>query len=85
MVSRGTCPCAIGRKCENPSQWCNCDVSEDKWNSDEGYYVHSNSLGITEMVFLQQPGLPHDAQGRITLGPLECVETSKLITYIIYW
>lgn len=31
------------------------------------------------MVFIQQPGLADDAQGRITLGPLECVETSKEI------
>ena len=28
------------------------------------------------MVFLQQPDLSEDSQGRITLGPLECVETS---------
>lgn len=50
---------------------------EDKWNSDEGYYTTTNSLGITEMFFLQQPDLPRDALGRVTLGPLECVETSK--------
>lgn len=31
------------------------------------------------MYFLQQPGLPEDALGRITLGPLECVETSMRI------
>lgn len=29
------------------------------------------------MVFLQQENLQSDALGRITLGPLECVETSK--------
>lgn len=28
------------------------------------------------MVFLQQQDLKEDALGRITLGPLECVETS---------
>lgn len=33
------------------------------------------------MYFLQQPGLPEDALGRITLGPLECVETSMRIAY----
>lgn len=31
------------------------------------------------MFFLQQPDLPLDALGRITLGPLECVETSKYL------
>ncbi|XP_076275482.1 axotactin isoform X2 [Rhynchophorus ferrugineus] len=76
-VKRGTCPCSIGKKCENPSQWCNCDdVNDDKWNTDDGYYTTANTLGITEMVFLQQPDLPEDALGRITLGPLECVETN---------
>ncbi|KAK4876618.1 hypothetical protein RN001_009124 [Aquatica leii] len=73
---RGTCPCSVGRKCENPTQWCNCDSQDDKWNSDDGYYTRASSLGITEMIFLQQPDLPEDALGRITLGPLECVETN---------
>ncbi|XP_060534792.1 axotactin [Cylas formicarius] len=76
-VKRGTCPCSVGRKCENPQQWCNCDdINDDKWNTDEGYYTTGDSLGITEMVFLQQPDLTEDALGRITLGPLECVETN---------
>ncbi|XP_074039893.1 axotactin isoform X3 [Leptinotarsa decemlineata] len=76
-VKRGTCPCSIGKKCENKSQWCNCeDIDDDKWYTDDGYYTNADSLGITEMVFLQQPDLPEDALGRITLGPLECVETN---------
>ena len=57
---------------------CNCDwKSAGKWLSDEGYYESPESLGITKMVFLQQKDLEEDAQGRITLGPLECVETSE--------
>ncbi|CAG9767385.1 unnamed protein product [Ceutorhynchus assimilis] len=76
-VKRGTCPCSIGRTCENPTQWCNCDdVSDDKWDTDDGYYTTGASLGVTEMYFLQQSDLPEDALGRITLGPLECVETN---------
>ncbi|XP_071052100.1 axotactin isoform X2 [Onthophagus taurus] len=76
-VKRGTCPCSLEKNCENPSQWCNCDgLTDDKWTSDEGYFTTSNSLGIMEMVFLQQPDLPPNAQARITLGPLECVETN---------
>ncbi|KAG8223988.1 hypothetical protein J437_LFUL012091 [Ladona fulva] len=55
---------------------CNCDISEDKWNCDEGYFTSPTSLGITEMVFLQQQNLDEEAQGRITLGPLECVEAN---------
>lgn len=49
-----------------------------KWLSDEGYYETPDALGITSMVFLQQRDLEEDAQGRITLGPLECVETSMI-------
>ncbi|CAG9818527.1 unnamed protein product [Phaedon cochleariae] len=76
-VKRGTCPCSIGKKCENKSQWCNCDdMDDDKWYTDDGYYTSAGSLGITEMVFLQQADMPEDALGRITLGPLECVETN---------
>lgn len=63
----------------DPNQSCNCDVKENKWYSDEGYYNEPHSLGITNMYFLQQKDLEEDSQGRITLGPLECVETSKLL------
>lgn len=53
---------------------------DSKWLSDEGSYQDSQSLGITSMYFLQQKHLDEEAQGRITLGPLECVETSKEFT-----
>ncbi|KAL0270939.1 UNVERIFIED_CONTAM: hypothetical protein PYX00_008205 [Menopon gallinae] len=76
-VKRGSCPCGVNRTCVNPLQSCNCDdISEAKWHSDEGYFMTPKSLGITEMVFLQQKDLASDALGRITLGPLECVETN---------
>lgn len=75
---RGACPCSVNKTCVDPNQSCNCDVKENKWNSDEGYYQEPHSLGITNMYFLQQKDLDDEAQGRITLGPLECVETSEL-------
>ncbi|KAL3275553.1 hypothetical protein HHI36_020309 [Cryptolaemus montrouzieri] len=76
-VKRGTCPCSVGKQCNKPAQWCNCDdLDQDKWGTDDGYFTNANSLGITEMIFLQQPYLTADALGRITLGPLECVETN---------
>lgn len=71
--------CLVNRTCVSPEQSCNCDISEAKWLSDEGYYISANSLGITQMVFLQQKDLEENALGRITLGPLECVETSKYL------
>ncbi|KAK2576796.1 hypothetical protein KPH14_005433 [Odynerus spinipes] len=78
-VNRGSCPCGMNRTCVSSNLSCNCDVSSGnagKWLSDEGYYETPDSLGITGMVFLQQRDLEEDAQGRITLGPLECVETN---------
>ncbi|XP_017863815.1 PREDICTED: uncharacterized protein LOC108614281 [Drosophila arizonae] len=75
-VKRGACPCSVNKTCVDPNQSCNCDVKENKWNSDEGYYQEPHSLGITNMYFLQQKDLDDEAQGRITLGPLECVETN---------
>lgn len=72
----------VNRTCVNSNLSCNCDVSAGnagKWLSDEGYYETPDSLGITGMVFLQQRDLEEDARGRITLGPLECVETSTCL------
>ncbi|XP_028171910.1 contactin-associated protein-like 5 isoform X3 [Ostrinia furnacalis] len=76
LFFRGYCPCGVNGTCVNPTQSCNCDANENKWHSDEGVLVDPKSLGITEMFFLQQKDLTEEAQGRITLGPLECVETN---------
>ncbi|XP_047111390.1 neurexin-4 isoform X1 [Schistocerca piceifrons] len=75
-VKKGTCPCAVNKTCIDPKQSCNCDANEARWHTDEGLYTSPNTLGITDMIFLQQKELVHDSQGRITLGPLECVETN---------
>ncbi|XP_055621269.1 axotactin isoform X3 [Toxorhynchites rutilus septentrionalis] len=76
-VKRGSCPCALGKTCEDPNLNCNCDANLNRWLSDEGYFKEAPNLGITQMYFLQQRGLLDDeSQGRITLGPLECVETN---------
>lgn len=78
---RGSCPCSINQSCEDPNQSCNCDSKESKWFTDDGYYESVSSLGITDMYFLQQPDLDEEAKGRITLGPLECVETSEYFEF----
>uniref|UniRef100_A0A182T4M2 Laminin G domain-containing protein n=1 Tax=Anopheles maculatus TaxID=74869 RepID=A0A182T4M2_9DIPT len=75
-VKRGTCPCALGKNCEDDNYSCNCDANLNRWLSDEGYYKEPPKLGITQMYFLQQKNLDEESQGRITLGPLECVETN---------
>jgi hypothetical protein len=79
---RGSCECAINKTCEDANESCNCDKFDNKWSSDEGTFNSPHSLGITHMYFLQQKNLDDESQGRITLGPLECVETSEIIETI---
>ena len=78
-IFRGSCPCSHNNTCEDPTLTCNCDANANKWFSDEGNYSGTQSLGITSMYFLHQKDLDVDAKGRITLGPLECVETSMCL------
>ncbi|XP_059474027.1 axotactin isoform X2 [Neocloeon triangulifer] len=78
-VSPGVCPCKENNTCVGgPQTDCNCDSNSNdaKWLSDEGVFTSPKSLGVTEMFFMQQANLDADGQGRITLGPLECVEAN---------
>jgi len=63
---------------------CNCDSDDAKWLSDESTFTSAESLGITEMFFMQQPNLDASSQGRMTLGPLECVEASKFFPSLLF-
>lgn len=71
------CQCSETRSCANSSLLCNCDVVDSRWRVDEGNYTHANHLGITRIYILQPDDLEASAEGRLTLGPLECVETGK--------
>ncbi|KAL7024734.1 hypothetical protein ACKWTF_013185 [Chironomus riparius] len=74
---RGSCTCKQNKTCVDQNESCNCDSgNNDKWNSDEGTFSDPNSLGITSMYFMQQKNLVEESRGRITLGPLKCVETN---------
>jgi len=50
-----------------------------RWLSDVGYLTKPEDLGITQIFALQQRDLVPQSEGRIFLGPLECVEASKII------
>lgn len=65
------------RNCSNPSKRCNCDAVDQRWRSDEAELHDPKHLGITEMFFLQPNNLANDAEGRITVGPLKCLEMGK--------
>jgi len=73
---RNTCPCFDGRSCYGGGH-CNCDAGAEKWLSDEGFFTIPDRLGIVQMNFIRPHGLDEDAEARITLGPLECVEASN--------
>lgn len=65
------------QNCQHTSVFCNCDADEPRWLSDEGFLTQPEELGITQIFALQQRHLIPQGEGRITLGPLECVEASK--------
>lgn len=81
IFKRGSCPCKELKTCEDPNENCNCDkpisTTGKEWSSDEGEFKDPQALGITTMYFKQQKNLEDDSKGRITLGPLKCIETSK--------
>ncbi|KAL1466814.1 hypothetical protein MTO96_042493, partial [Rhipicephalus appendiculatus] len=70
------CQCAETRSCSNASRLCNCDVADGRWRLDEGVYDRPEDLGIVRVYMLQPKGLAHDAEARMTLGPLECTDTN---------
>ncbi|KAM7315062.1 contactin-associated protein-like 5 isoform X2 [Ixodes scapularis] len=70
------CQCAETRSCSNASRLCNCDVGDARWRLDEGVYHRKEDLGIVRIYMLQPKGLAHDAEARMTLGPLECTDTN---------
>ncbi|XP_059351285.1 axotactin-like isoform X3 [Daphnia carinata] len=72
----GRCPCSQNQNCKHSSVFCNCDADEPRWLSDEGYLTQPEDLGITQIFALQQRKLVPQSEGRITLGPLECVEAN---------
>ena len=65
------------QNCQHTSVFCNCDADEPRWLADEGFLTQPEELGITQIFALQQRHLIPQGEGRITLGPLECVEASK--------
>ncbi|XP_055933048.1 axotactin-like [Argiope bruennichi] len=69
------CKCAETKSCANSSLLCNCDIADARWRVDEGEYTNPSHLGITRIYILQPDDLEAAAEGRLTLGPLECEET----------
>ncbi|GIY29013.1 contactin-associated protein like 5-1 [Caerostris darwini] len=69
------CTCANTKACANSSLLCNCDIADARWRVDEGQYKNPIHLGITRIYILQPDDLEASAEGRLTLGPLECLET----------
>lgn len=72
------CKCAETKTCANSSLLCNCDIADARWRVDEGKYTNPIHLGITRIYILQPEDLESSAEGRLTLGPLECLETGKI-------
>ncbi|GAB6026571.1 hypothetical protein CHUAL_012986 [Chamberlinius hualienensis] len=70
----GFCKCGIAGNCSNPGSRCMCDAGDDRWRIDEAELHDPKHLGITEMFFMQPNDMTQTTEGRITLGPLKCLE-----------
>ena len=67
------CKCGLTQSCEKKEKLCNCDSLNNKWTNDSGYIVDKQYLPVTRMQFTDiSKGFAY-----ITLGPLECTESSK--------
>ena len=73
--------CADEKSCQTAAVFCNCDADEPRWLSDEGELTRPHELGVMQIYALQQDQLSAQAEGRISLGPLECVEASKWLQF----
>lgn len=74
-LSSGRCPCSESRSCANSSLMCNCDISDARWRVDESTFTDRKDLGITRVYILQPPNTAADAEARLSIGQLDCVET----------
>ncbi|KAK3599841.1 hypothetical protein CHS0354_022411 [Potamilus streckersoni] len=66
----GHCICSLSDTC--PSQKCNCDADNDKWQRDDGYNRINRQLPLTEMTIKQNPNPLEPGRAFFTLGPLYC-------------
>ncbi|XP_076329886.1 axotactin isoform X3 [Tachypleus tridentatus] len=82
------CKCGEDYSCANSTLKCNCDAGDERWRYDEGTFTKSKDLGITRLYVLQPHDMPSDSEARLTLGPVECVETNTqeyVITFKTYF
>ena len=52
-----SCPCWNDRSCVDPALKCNCDINDDEWHEDEGYYIQTGT-GSTTIDGKLSTGLP---------------------------
>ena len=45
------CACGQRNNCSNPYVYCNCDMNDDVWRSDEGFFTNKELLPVTTLKF----------------------------------
>ena len=53
------CACGKTSNCANTRKYCNCDVNDNVWRFDEGYFTEKDLLPVTELKFSTE-GLSND-------------------------
>ncbi|RWS30076.1 Contactin-associated protein-like 5, partial [Leptotrombidium deliense] len=70
----GRCTCSIGKNCVDVDKYCNCDSEKGTWEVDSGTFTNPDDIGITR-VYITQPNMTSDSEGRLSVGPVKCVDS----------
>ena len=64
------CQCSVEKKCAQLGLLCNCDMNDDVWCTDSGFFTEKFRLPLTE-VRVGDTG-SRDEMLRYNVGPLRC-------------
>ncbi|RWS15223.1 contactin-associated protein-like 3 [Dinothrombium tinctorium] len=70
----GRCTCSVSKSCVDREKYCNCDGEKDAWGKDEETLRVPEEVGITR-VYILQPNMTDASEGRLTIGPLKCINS----------
>lgn len=62
-----TCGCYKNKSCAMPDRYCNCDVGDDIWREDSGYFREIDRLPVSMLIFKTSSN-----QSYFSVGNLHC-------------
>lgn len=75
----GACSCSLNKTCIDPSHSCNCDSNKNEWRDDSAQLTDVKDVGVTKLFVLQHKNALPGVEGRISLGPVRCLDSSEFV------